>query len=133
MTRLVMAMLVTLAWPLWALAISGLDLQPKGVDELQLMNMNELAGEATNACIFATVAANQAARSSEKGLPNTALQYHAEAQRARDYLERIALVVRQKAGGRTPAWMTDMTRQMWQTGGQQKCVDIYQSFLTKRK
>ena len=30
MTRLLMAMLVTLAWPLWALAAPGGDLIPKG-------------------------------------------------------------------------------------------------------
>ena len=103
MTRLLMAMLVTLAWPLWALAAPGGDLIPKGVDELQLMTMDELAGEAANACIFATVAANQAERFTEKSFPNRALQSHAEAQRARDYVERIALIVRQKARGRTPA------------------------------
>jgi hypothetical protein len=133
MTRLVIATLVTLASPLWALAAPGGELIPKRVDELQRMTMDELAGEAANACIVATVAAHQAARFSEHGFSNWALQSHAEAKRARDYLERIGVVVRQKARGRTPAWMTDMTNQAWRGGGQQKCVDIYQALLTKRK
>ena len=129
-TRLVMAVLVILGRPMGAMAVSGLDLTPRGLDELQLMTVQELAAEATNACIFATMSAHQAARASEQDLPGSAVKYHAEAQRARDYLERIAHVVRKKAG-RTPQWMADLTRQGWETGGQQRCVEIYKNFLAK--
>jgi hypothetical protein len=132
MTRLMIAMLMSLSYPLWALSAADLEWQPKGVDKLQLMNLTELATEAANGCIYACVSAKQAARARQHDLPSTAVRYHDQARQARDYLGRIGLVVRQKAG-RTPDWMHAFANQGRVPGDGQRCVDIYQAFLTKRK
>jgi hypothetical protein len=92
---------------------------PKSVEELKLMNKKQLIDEMQGACNDAII--NNQMKDSPKAqpFPEMRLKYMNQAKKAREYIERVTLVVRSKYDPEPP-WTQAYLRGAWKAS-QQGC------------
>lgn len=94
---------------------------PKAVEELKLMNKKQLIEEIRGACAEAIINNQMTDAPNAQSFPELKLKYMNDARKAREYMERVALVVRSKYDPE-PSWTQAYLRGAWKAN-QQGCHD----------
>jgi hypothetical protein len=81
----------------------------RSVEELKLMTIPELAGEARRACRDILSSVEFMKKFSALKAHDRAKEFSEQATRAQQYLKRVGLVIRDKQGGQMPAWFDQLS------------------------
>ena len=90
---------------------------PKPVEELKLMNKKELINEMKSACQEAIIDNKMSDDTNVQSFPELKRKYMNDARKAREYMERVALVVRSKYDPEPP-WTQAYLRGAWKASKQ---------------